>query len=50
MSVGYAQCHMQAHYAEHLYAECRYARCHNAKSRDAHLENDRNITVRSLRN
>jgi hypothetical protein len=27
----YAECHMQALYAECQYAECRYAECHGEK-------------------
>jgi hypothetical protein len=30
LTAGYAECHMQA-----LYAECRYAECHYAESRGA---------------
>jgi hypothetical protein len=35
LSVIYAQCHMQARYAECHNAECRYAECHYAKCRGA---------------
>ncbi len=30
LSVNYAQCCKQAHYAECRYAECRYAECRGA--------------------
>ncbi len=30
MSVIYAECHIQAVYAECGYSECRYAECHGA--------------------
>ncbi len=32
LSVNYAECHKQAHYAECRYAECRYAECRRALS------------------
>ncbi len=35
LSVIYAECHMQALYAEWHYAECRYAECRYAEGRSA---------------
>ncbi len=34
-SVIYAECHIQALFAEFHYAECRYAECHFAECRGA---------------
>ncbi len=36
LSVIYAECRKQAHYAECHYAECRYAECRSALSRGKH--------------
>jgi hypothetical protein len=33
LSVIYAECPMQAYYAEYCYAECRYAECHYGECR-----------------
>ncbi len=38
LSVIYAECHVQAVYAECRYAECRYAECRNAECRSANLQ------------
>jgi hypothetical protein len=35
LSVNYAECHKQAHYAECHYAECHYAECRYAECRGA---------------
>jgi hypothetical protein len=35
LRVIYAECHIQAPYAECHYAECRYAECHYAECRGA---------------
>ncbi len=35
LSVNYAECHKQAHYAQCRYAECRYAECIQAECRRA---------------
>jgi hypothetical protein len=32
LTVTYAECHVQAPYAECLYAECRYADCRSAEN------------------
>ncbi len=37
LSVNYAECRKQAHYAECRYAECRYAECHYVECRGAHF-------------
>ncbi len=48
LSVSYAECHIQALYAEGRYAECRYAECLYAKCRSTFLQNSVTATYFKL--